>query len=330
MASRAPSAHPEYDPELVDVQMNLVRSKEPVTGRLLGSELCMNGKSASFVRHITVDVSGTALAGNVTVGQSLGVIAPGIDHRGKPHKVRLYSIACPSWGEDGEGQVLSMTVKRDLAEHPPNWQGEHPDDHRLYVGACSNFLCDAPQGAEIQITGPAGKSFLLPREPESHNFLFVAAGTGVAPFRGMLKELFERPGGPIPGRVSLVTGSPYRTDLLYHDTFTALAEQHDNFDYEQAISRESGPEGHGEYTHHLINRRMHQYRTLLDDPKTLLYVCGIDGMQTGLFRTLAFHGLADHYVRLPEGYSGTDPNQWPAGGAKRRIKPTARTFLEVY
>lgn len=330
MAPLAPSDHSDNVPLLVDVEMNLARSKAPVTGRLVSSELCMNGKSASFVRHIGVDVSGTVLAGRVKVGQSLGVIAPGLDHRGRPHKVRLYSIACPSWGEDGRGDLLSMTVKRDLAEHPPNREGEHPDDHRLYVGACSNFLCDAPLGTELTLTGPAGRSFLLPREPDEYNYLFVAAGTGVAPFRGMLKELFERPGGPTESRVSLVMGSPYQTDLLYHDAFGALAERHDNFDYAQAISREAGPEGHGEYTHHLINRRMHDYRELLADPRTLLYVCGLDGMQTGLFRTLAFHGLAKDYVRVPDELVGVDPNQWPATLSKRGLKPTARTFLEVY
>ncbi len=330
MASTAPPDHADNAPLLPDVELNLARSKEPVTGRLVGSDLCMNGKSASFVRHIAVDVSGTVLAGRVRPGQSLGVLAPGLDARGKPHKVRLYSIACPAWGEDGQGQVLSMTVKRDLAEHPPDKQAEGPDDHRLFVGACSNFLCDAPLGTQIQLTGPAGKAFVLPQDPDRHHFLFVAAGTGVAPFRGMLRELFERPEGPVRSRVSLVTGSPYRTDLLYHDAFCALAERHGNFDYAQAISREEGPEGHGEYTHHLINRRMHHYRTLLQDPRTLLYVCGLDGMQTGLFRTLAFHGLAHAYVTVPADLAGTDPNQWPDREVRRGLKPTPRTFLEVY
>ena len=77
----------------------------------------MKGKSASFVKHLEIDVSGTELAGNFTTGQAFGVIAPGLDHRGKPHKVRLYSFACPSSGEDGAGNIISTTPKRLIDEH---------------------------------------------------------------------------------------------------------------------------------------------------------------------------------------------------------------------
>lgn len=317
-------------PELVDVAINLAKTKDAVRGRLVRSELCMHGKSASFVRHIEIDLTGTRLAGTFTVGQAFGVIPPGTDDRGRPHKVRLYSMACPSWGEDGRGAVLSTTVKRVIDEYTPANKGDDPDDHSLFLGVCSNYLCDAPLGAELLITGPAGRSFLLPQRPEEHNFLFVAAGTGIAPFRGMVKELFERPGGPIPGRVSLVMGSPYQTDLLYHDLFTAMDARHPNFDYDQAISRQVGPEGAGEYTHHLINRRIDHYGPLLEDPRTLIYVCGLNGMQIGLYRTLAFHELDAPYLRMPDEFADMDPNAWPPGHIKRNVRPTKRMFVEVY
>ena len=310
--------------------MNLAKTRDPVRGRLRRSALCMNGKSASFVRHVEVDLTGTRLAGTFTVGQAFGIIPPGTDDQGRPHKVRLYSMACPSWGEDGRGAVLSTTVKRVIDESRPHRKGDDPNDHSLFLGVCSNFLCDAPEGTELLVTGPVGRSFLLPARPAEHNFLFVAAGTGIAPFRGMLKELYEGPGGAVSGRVSLVMGSPYRTDLLYHDEFTALAARNVGFDYDQAISREAGPEGDGEYTHHLLHRRMDHYRELLADPRTLIYVCGLEGMQIGLYRTLAFHGLAEGYLRIPEEFSGVDPNAWPPGRVKRGVRPGSRLSVEVY
>lgn len=322
--------HTEPGPPLVDVAINLAKSKDPVRGRLVASRLCMNGKSASFVRHIEIDLSGTRLAGTFTVGQAFGVIPPGTDDRGRPHKVRLYSMACPSWGEDGRGAVVSTTVKRVIDEFRPHSKGDDPDDHSLFLGVCSNWLCDAPLGAEILVTGPAGRSFLLPKDPEKYNFLFVAAGTGIAPFRGMVRELFERPGGPIPGQVALVMGSPYRTDLLYHEYLCGLDDTLPNFDYAQAISREEGPEGPGEYTHHLIHRRIDTYGPLLEQDNTLIYVCGLDGMQIGLYRTLAFHGLAGRYLRMPEEFASLDPNAWPPGRIKRSVKPTKNMFVEVY
>ena len=201
-------------PTLPSVKMNLARAREPVVGRVTHNELCMHGKSASFVKHLEIDVSGTVLAGNFAPGQSFGVITPGEDERGKPHKVRLYSIACPSWGEDGSGNVLSTTPKRLIDEHTPQRPGDDPRDHRLFLGVCSNYLCDLNEGDEVLLTGPSGKRFLLPQSPHEHGYLFVATGTGIAPFRGMLMELLESPDGPCKSRIDLVMGVPYTSDLL--------------------------------------------------------------------------------------------------------------------
>ena len=111
-------------PELGEVQMHVVKPKAPVIGRVVSSASCMNGRSASFVRHVSIDVSGTPLAGSFRSGQAFGVIAPGENERGKPHAVRLYSLACPTQGEDGDGNVVSTTVKRVVDEYTPQKDGD--------------------------------------------------------------------------------------------------------------------------------------------------------------------------------------------------------------
>ena len=72
--------------------------------------------------------------------------------RGRPHKVRLYSIACPSWGEDGNAQVLSTTPKRVIEEFVPQSADDDPDDHSLFLGVCSNLL--APYNALVTMLLP--------------------------------------------------------------------------------------------------------------------------------------------------------------------------------
>ena len=144
-------------PELGDVQMHVVKPKAPVVGRVVSSENCMSGRSASFVRHVSIDVSGTPLASSFRSGQAFGVIAPGENERGKPHAVRLYSLACPTDGEDGEGDVISTTVKRVIDEYAPQKEGDEPDAHGLFLGVCSNYLCDLNVGDEVLVSGPAGK-----------------------------------------------------------------------------------------------------------------------------------------------------------------------------
>ena len=317
---------PDHAPTLPAVRMNLIRPKAPATGRVVSNELCMNGKSASFVKHLVLDVSGTALAGNFLAGQSFGVIAPGTDERGRPHKVRLYSVACPSWGEDGGGNLVSTTPKRLIDEYQPQKPTDDSTDHRLFLGVCSNYLCDIRDGDEVLVTGPNGKRFLLPEDVEAHNYLFIATGTGIAPFRGMLMELFEGPGGPARARTALVMGTPYTTDLLYEDLFQRLQREHANFEYHTAISREAGRL----YVGSLIEREIDSFRDLLEDPRTLIYICGLEGMQFGIFQVLARHGLVDGYVTLHEDLAAKSPDDWRFADMKRRIKPTARCMLEVY
>ena len=319
------------DPNLPDAKMNLVTPKAPVIGRVTATHLCMKGKSASFVRHVAFDVAGTPLAGNFLAGQSFGVIPPGVDEKGKPHLVRLYSIACPSWGEDGNGNVVSTTPKRVIDERKPQKDGEDPEDHRLFLGVCSNYLCDIRVGDEVQLTGPSGKRFLLPVDPSQHDYLFIATGTGIAPFRGMLMELLDNPAGPCASRMHLVMGVPYTTDLLYDDLFTRYAKEHRNFTYSTAISRERRPDGkRGLYVDALIDERMDEFRELLASPRTLIYVCGLIGMQFGLYQLLAKHGLAEGYLAVGEELAGAAPGSWTEEQMKRRIRPTKRLMLEVY
>ena len=318
-------------PTLPAVKMNLVRPREPVVGRVTYNELCMRGKSASFVKHLEIDVTDTALAGNFTAGQSFGVVTPGVDDKGKPHKVRLYSIACPTWGEDGNGNILSTTPKRLIDEHTPQRPTDDPTNHRLFLGVCSIYLCDLNEGDEVQLTGPSGRRFLLPKIPSEHNYLFVATGTGIAPFRGMLMELLEAPSGRSKNRVDLVMGVPYSTDLLYDDYFRRMAAAHENFHYHPALSREPTPQfERGVYVDQLIDTDMDTFYPLLSDERTLIYICGLAGMQMGMYRLLGRHQLTAGYLTLKDDMTAVPVEDWSESRIKRSIRPTGRCMLEVY
>jgi len=316
-------------PVLPEAKMNIVPPTKPVVGRIASSTLCMKGKSASFVRHVAIDVAGTPLEGNFLVGQSFGVIPPGTDERtGKPHKVRLYSIACPSRGEDGEGKIVSTTPKRLIEEL---YDPEDPDEHKLYVGVASNYLCDLRPGDEVQVSGPSGKRFLLPADPAEHDFLFIATGTGIAPFRGMAMELLEHPDGPCPSQIHLLMGAPYSNDLLYDDLFSRYDTEFENFHYHTAISREPRPDGRrGPYVDRLLEEKIDLFGPLLESPRTLIYICGLAGMQVGVFTALALLGLADQYVQVKGGLENTPPAEWQPKDVKRYVRPTPRCMLEVY
>jgi ferredoxin--NADP+ reductase len=309
-------------PALIDVKMHLHSPANPCTGVVVSNERCTERKSAHFVRHVAFDVSGTGLAGTVRPGQSFGVLPPGLDAHGKPHKLRLYSSASPTRGEDGKGSVIATTVKRTIDEH---W-----DTHALFLGVASNFLCDLKPGDKAQLTGPSGKRFVLPAKPAEHDYIFFATGTGIAPFRGMLLDLL---GSGVTSRVVLVMGAGYATDLLYHGDLLKLQQEHAGFSYLTAISREKQADGHDPlYVQDRLQTHREMLLPVLESERTLVYICGLAGMELGIFQKLAGI-LPDHalsqYLRVdPE--AAADIRGWQRTMIQQQIRPTRRVFIEVY
>ena len=102
--SDAETAADPTAPVLPEAKMHVVMPNAPTRAKVHSTRLCLKGKSASFIRHVEIDIAGTPLEGSFRAGQSFGVVPAGVDAAGKPHKVRLYSLASPSWGEDGHGR----------------------------------------------------------------------------------------------------------------------------------------------------------------------------------------------------------------------------------
>ena len=99
-------------PEMpAQVVQHLAKPNDPIVGKVIETRICSpSNKAAAFVRHISIDVSGTVLENGWIAGQSFGVIAPGVTDKGKGHKLRLYSISAPTKGEDGNGSIISTTT----------------------------------------------------------------------------------------------------------------------------------------------------------------------------------------------------------------------------
>jgi ferredoxin-NADP reductase len=106
--------------------------------------------------------------------------------------------------------------------------------NRVQDGFMSNFLCDMGVGDEISFQGPFG-DFIL--RPPMRDTIFIATGTGIAPFRSMLHWLFadaERHDGR---QLWLLFGNRAEADIYYHDELTTLAREHWNFHYLPTLSR---------------------------------------------------------------------------------------------
>ena len=307
-------------PEIIlpEVELNIYSTKSPIEVTVVENYVATKESSPNIIRHITFDITGTDLVGRVVAGQSIGVLAPGLDERGKPHKLRLYSVSSPSNGEGGKRHLISTTVKRDLTE---------VDEQGLLIGVCSNYLCDLNIGDKVTLTGPSGKRFLIPKNAEDFNYVFFATGTGIAPYRGMIMDLMEK---GFSNEIALVFGCPYRTDVLYPTYFEEVDAKHTNFHYFKCISREDRrPDGSKYYVQSALLDYEDTLAPILSRENTLIYLCGLKGMETGIYHNLAKMGLTD-YLIIKEPLEGLKPEEWDYEVMKKNLKPSARAFEEVY
>lgn len=219
------------------------------------------------IRHVVLEFGSQAFP--VLEGQSIGIIPPGVDGRGKPHTMRLYSVASPRDGERPNHNNLSLTVKRVVSE-----DGETK-------GVCSNYICDLQKGDEVLVTGPYGDSFLMPNHPEA-NIIMICTGTGSAPFRAMT-ERRRRKGNGATGKLMLFFGARTPGELPYFGPLMKLPAS--LIDVNLAFSRV--PEKPKEYVQDKMRARADDLAALLRDDNTFLYICGLKGMERGCEEALA-------------------------------------------
>ena len=262
-----------------DVPVNLYKPKTPFIGTVTGNYSLLADGAIGRVNHITFDISGGDPELHYVEGQSIGIIPDGEDANGKPHKLRLYSIASTRHGDNLEGSTVSLCVR----------QLQYEKDGETINGVCSTFLCDIEPGTKVRITGPVGKEMLLPPD-EDANVIMLATGTGIAPMRAYLRRMFEpgerdkNPGYQFRGKAWLFMGVPKTANLLYEDDFQRyLAEFPDNFIYTKAISREQeNTKGGRMYIQDRVLEHAEEIFGMIEDSRTHVYMCGLRGMEPGI------------------------------------------------
>ena len=261
-----------------DVPVNTYRPKTPFIGTVTENYSLLKEGAIGRVNHITFDLSGGDPALNYVEGQSVGIMAAGEDINGKPHKLRLYSIASTRHGDDFAGNTVSLCVR----------QLQYEKEGQTINGICSTYLCDIKPGDKVKITGPVGKEMLLPAD-EDANIVMLATGTGIAPMRAYLRRMFEptereKNNWNFKGKAWLFMGAPKSANLLYEEDLQRyLSNYPENFKYTKAISREQqNSKGGRMYIQDRVLESANELFNLIEDEKTHIYLCGLKGMEPGI------------------------------------------------
>jgi len=250
---------------------NLHGPKAPTTATVVGNMQVNEAGTDNETHHIVLDFGRMPFP--VLEGQSIGIVPPGADAKGRPHHARQYSIASPRNGERPGYNNVSLTVKRVVQDH----QGQ------AVHGVASNYLCDLKTGDSVQVIGPFGSSFLMPNHPGSH-IVMICTGTGSAPMRAMTewRRRLRASGKFEGGKLILFFGARTQQELPYFGPLQKLPK--DFMDIHFAFSRTPGQPKR--YVQDAMREAAPQLVPLLQDTQTHFYVCGLKSMEEGVLQAL--------------------------------------------
>ena len=245
--------------------------------RLVASQRITPARSEEEVRELLLEVERPDFT--CEIGQSVGVVAPGAAEFGKKEHFRLYSIAdLPEVGPGGRPRI-KLAVRR--CSYIDDYSGER------YPGVASNYLCDLRPGAELDLAGPFGLAFPVPEEHDA-NLILIGSGTGIAPFRALVKHIY-RDVRDWRGLVWLLYGAKSGLELLYmneerddfaqyydEETFRAFKALSPRPNWSDPIAWDQAIEERGEELWDLLGRE-----------KTYVYVAGLEKSIAGLDSVLA-------------------------------------------
>lgn len=177
----------------------------PVSEAVVTESVRITPQERDEVRRIKLRIDDPAF--RFSVGQSIGVVVPGPHPMGNQFHTRRYSIASGHTHSSGDEIELELLVRRCF--YIDDISGEK------YPGIASNFLCDAEAGGRITITGPYRSPFKIPDDDRA-NLLMIGTGTGVAPFRAFIQEVYAKREA-WRGQVRLYYGARSGMDLLYRN-----------------------------------------------------------------------------------------------------------------
>ncbi|HLG99111.1 MAG TPA: FAD-binding oxidoreductase [Bryobacteraceae bacterium] len=166
-----------------------------------------------------------------------------------------------------------------------------PDGNRFELclnlvteGIFSPFLFSLKAGDTVEMGAPLG--FFTIRNPD-REALFIATGTGIAPFRSMAPDYLRHPQAK---NLTLLFGVRHENSIYYRDDFEKLAREHQTFGFWPTLSRPepswTGRSGHVQ-THLLeaigerrdIDVYICGLKAMVDDVRGILKAMGFDRKQ---------------------------------------------------
>lgn len=200
-------------------------------------------------------------------GQYVQVETPIYDGLAEP-VYRAYSIASPP----SEKRFIELILRK------------------VPRGICTTYIHELLLvGDRLKINGPYGDFYLRNTEAES---VFIAGGSGLAPFEAILADMAER---KIRKKVTLFFGAVNRRDLYDQDLLKEYEATLPDFRAVPALSRPT-PEDHWEGEEGLITEVVARHYETMAGMEG--YLCGSPGMIDACIKVLTGKGIPEDRIHF--------------------------------
>jgi CDP-4-dehydro-6-deoxyglucose reductase, E3 len=150
----------------------------------------------------------------------------------------------------------------------------------VHEGIFSPHLFRMQPGDSVEMSAPLG--FFVIRNP-GKDALFIATGTGIAPFRAMAPDYLQHPEAK---ELTLLFGVRHEPTIYYRGDFEALTHAHPNFRFWPTLSRADAS-----WTGRTGHVQTHLMEALGDRRDLDVYICGLKAMVDdvrGILKALGF------------------------------------------
>jgi ferredoxin--NADP+ reductase len=256
---------------------------------VLSTEEITDEGSDAEVRELVLEVHEHNF--NFKIGQSIGVLASGpTPFGGSPHH-RLYTVADSPMPTAPGNPEITIVVRR--CNYIDDYSGEE------FAGVNSNYICDRKPGDQITITGPFGIPFPVPTDKRA-NLLLIGLGTGIAPFRALIKHIYQNV-GDWEGKVRLLYGARSGLEMLYmNNRRDDFARYYDQQTFEAIKALSPRPNWADPIAWDFaIEERTEEIWKMLSDDHTFVYVAGLKQVRDvldDLFSTMS--GSSDGWAKV--------------------------------
>jgi NADPH-ferrihemoprotein reductase len=180
----------------------------------------------------------------------------------------LLSLSAIVEGLASRGHTLPNAVERLKAAADQGVPG------RCFRGSCSTMLCTRSAVGDKLMIFARASSFRLPKRTTTP-IIMLGAGTGIAPFRGFLREFISEKG--VRQKTILFFGCTKRdTDYVYRDELEESTKSQPPA-FKELVTAFSREQSHKIYVQHKLKERAEDMKKLVEEG-AYIYTCGSVGM----------------------------------------------------